>query len=305
MGPAASKAQVILVKDGIETDQTMTLNEWNHWKGSFTDLLKYDENDGHAIQYAIKEVPVPNYSAWIQQSDTGYMITNTNIETRSIPVHKKWIGPKVNSIILSLYADGKDTGKTLLLNEENEWKSSFDSLIKYDALDGHEIVYSIQEQELSDYSSSVQGDMIEGFVLTNTNISTRTITVTKKWVGQEGKSTTIVLCQDGKTLQTVVMTKESGWKYAFEDLPMYDPIDGHKIQYDVLEQEQEGYTCTMQGNMDEGFVITNTQNTTSHSKQKKSSTPTGESFDSTTVIVLAVTSIVMLIVLWFIKRKGS
>lgn len=395
VGPAASKAQVILVKDGIETDQTMTLNEWNHWKGSFTDLLKYDENDGHAIQYAIKEVPVPNYSARIQQSDTGYMITNTNIETRSIPVHKKWIGPKVNSIVLSLYADGKDTGKTLLLNEENEWKSSFDSLIKYDAfdgheivysiqehelpnyevsiqgnmesgfeltntnietlsipvskvwigpehdaievtlikdgeetdqtltlnadngwtdsfrnlnkydVDGHEIVYSIQEQELSDYSSSVQGDMIEGFVLTNTNISTRTIPVTKKWVGQEGKSATIVLCQDGKTLQTVVMTKESGWTYAFKDLPMYDPIDGHKIQYDVLEQEQEGYTCTMQGNMDEGFVITNTQNTPSYSKQKKSSTPTGESFDSTTVIVLAVTSIVMLIVLWFIKRKGS
>lgn len=395
VGPAASKAEVILVKDGIETDQTLTLNEWNHWKGSFTDLLKYDENDGHAIQYAIKEVPVPNYSAWIQQSDTGYVITNTNIETRSIPVHKKWIGPKVNSIILSLYADGKDTGKTLLLNEENEWKSSFDSLIKYDALDGHEIVYSIQEhelpnyeatiegnmesgfeitntnietlsipvskvwigpehdavevtlikdgektdqtlrlnadngwtasfrnlnkydvdgheivysiqeQELSDYSSSVQGDMIEGFVLTNTNISTRTIPVTKKWVGQEGKSATIVLCQDGKTLQTVVMTKESGWTYAFKDLPMYDPIDGHKIQYDVLEQEQEGYTCTMRGNMDEGFVITNKQNTPSYSKQKKSSTPTGESFDSTTVIVLAVTSIVMLIVLWFIKRKGS
>ena len=102
-----------LGKDGLETDQTLTLNEWNHWKGSFTDLLKYDENDGHAIQYAIKEVPVPNYSAWIQQSDTGYMITNTNIETRSIPVHKKWIGPKVNSIVLSLYADGKDTGKEM------------------------------------------------------------------------------------------------------------------------------------------------------------------------------------------------
>ena len=192
----------------------------------------------------------------------------------------------------------------MTLNADNGWTASFRNLNKYD-VDGHEIVYSIQEQELSDYSSSVQGDMIEGFVLTNTNISTRTIPVTKKWVGQEGKSATIVLCQDGKTLQTVVMTKESGWTYAFKDLPMYDPIDGHKIQYDVLEQEQEGYTCTMQGYMDEGFVITNTKNTPSYSKQKKSSTPTGESFDSTTVIVLAVTSIVMLIALWFIKRKGS
>lgn len=396
VGPEQSQAEIILVKDGTATNQKLVLNAENAWKATFENLAKYDDTDGHNIEYTIQETPIANYSSQITGSmKDGFTVTNTNTETVTIPVHKKWIGPKVNSIVLSLYADGKDTGKTLLLKEENEWKSSFDSLIKYDAIDGHEIVYSIQEhelpnyevsiegnmesgyelintnietlsipvskvwigpehdaievtlikdgeetdqtltlnvdngwtasfrnlnkydadgheivysiqeQELSDYSSSVQGDMIEGFVLTNTNISTRTITVTKKWVGQEGKSATIVLCQDGKTLQTVVMTKESGWTYAFKDLPMYDPIDGHKIQYDVLEQEQEGYTCTMQGNMDEGFVITNTQNTPSYSKQKKSSTPTWESFDSTTVIVLAVTSIVMLIVLWFIKRKGS
>ena len=203
VGPAASKAEVILVKDGIETDQTLTLNEWNHWKGSFTDLLKYDENDGHAIQYAIKEVPVPNYSALIQQSDTGYMITNTNIETRSIPVHKKWIGPKVNSIVLSLYADGKDTGKTLLLNEENEWKSSFDSLIKYDAIDGHEIVYSIQEHELPNYEATIEGNMESGFEITNTNIETLSIPVSKVWIGPEHDAIEVTLIKDGeKTDQT-------------------------------------------------------------------------------------------------------
>lgn len=305
IGPKQDSVQVTLVKDGTLTDQTLTLQEANEWKSSFKNLIKYDPKDGHEIVYSIQEHELPNYEATIEGNmESGFEITNTNIETLSIPVSKVWIGPEHDAIEVTLIKDGEKTDQTLTLNADNGWTDSFRNLNKYD-VDGHEIVYSIQEQELSDYSSSVQGDMIEGFVLTNTNISTRTITVTKKWVGQEGKSATIVLCQDGKTLQTVVMTKESGWTYAFKDLPMYDPIDGHKIQYDVLEQEQEGYTCTMQGNMDEGFVITNTQNTPSYSKQKKSSTPTGESFDSTTVIVLAVTSIVMLIVLWFIKRKGS
>lgn len=305
IGPKQDSVQVTLVKDGTLTDQTLTLQEANEWKSSFDSLIKYDAIDGHEIVYSIQEHELPNYEVSIEGNmESGYELINTNIETLSIPVSKVWIGPEHDAIEVTLIKDGEKTDQTLTLNADNEWTASFRNLNKYD-VDGHEIVYSIQEQELSDYSSSVQGDMIEGFVLTNTNISTRTIPVTKKWVGQEGKSATIVLCQDGKTLQAVVMTKESGWTYAFKDLPMYDPIDGHKIQYDVLEQEQEGYTCTMQGNMDEGFVITNTQNTPSYSKQKKSSTPTGESFDSTTVIVLAVTSIVMLIVLWFIKRKGS
>lgn len=305
IGPKVNSIVLSLYADGKDTGKTLLLNEENEWKSSFDSLIKYDALDGHEIVYTIQEHELPIYEATIQGNmESGFEITNTNTETISIPVSKVWIGPEQDAIEVTLIKDGEETDQTFTLNADNGWTASFRNLNKYD-VDGHEIVYSIQEQELSDYSSSVQGDMIEGFVLTNTNISTRTILVTKKWVGQEGKSATIVLCQDGKTLQTVVMTKESGWTYAFKDLPMYDPIDGHKIQYDVLEQEQEGYTCTMQGNMDEGFVITNTQNTPSYSKQKKSSTPTGESFDSTTVIVLAVTSIVMLIVLWFIKRKGS
>ncbi|MBM6807955.1 Cna B-type domain-containing protein [Faecalicoccus pleomorphus] len=304
IGPKQDSVQVTLVKDGTLTDQTLTLQEANEWKSSFDSLIKYDALDGHEIVYSIQEHELPNYEVSIQGNmESGYELINTNMETLSIPVSKVWIGPEHDTIEVTLIKDGEKTDQTLTLNADNGWTDSFRNLNKYD-VDGHEIVYGIQEQELSGYSSSVQGDMTHGFVLTNTNISTRTITVTKKWVGQEGKSATIVLCQDDKTLQTVVMTKESGWTYAFEDLPMYDPIDGHKIQYDVLEQEQEGYTCTMQGNMDEGFVITNTQNAPSYSKQKKSSTPTSESFDSTTVIVLAITSIVMLIVLWFIKRKG-
>lgn len=306
IGPSAKQASFTLIQDGQKTDHTLILTAQDQWQGAFKNLPKYDEKDGHAYTYTIEENPIVGYASKMEGNmNDGFTITNTNTEVVQIPVEKKWVGPAASKAEVILVKDGIETDQTLTLNEWNHWKGSFTDLLKYDENDGHEIVYSIQEHELQNYEATIEGNMESGFEITNTNISTRTIPVTKKWVGQEGKSATIVLCQDGKSLQTVVMTKESGWTYAFEDLPMYDPIDGHKIQYDVLEQEQEGYTCTMRGNMDEGFVITNTQNTPSYSKQKKSSTPTGESFDSTTVIVLAVTSIVMLIVLWFIKRKGS
>ena len=306
VGPEQSQAEITLVKDGTTTNQKLVLNAENAWKATFENLAKYDDTDGHNIEYTIQETPIANYSSQITGSmEDGFTVTNTNTETVTIPVEKQWIGPMQDSVEVTLVKDGKDTKSHLTLNAENGWKASFDELMKYDRNDGHKILYSIIETPIENYSSHITGDVQNGFVITNTNVHKISIPVQKVWVGQEGKSATIILCQDGKSLQTVVMTKESGWTYAFKDLPMYDPIDGHKIQYDVLEQEQEGYTCTMQGNMDEGFVITNTQNTPSYSKQKKSSTPTGESFDSTTVIVLAVTSIVMLIVLWFIKRKGS
>ncbi|MDB7979003.1 Cna B-type domain-containing protein [Faecalicoccus pleomorphus] len=302
IGPAASKVDILLVKDGIETDRKLTLNEWNHWKGAFNDLTKYDSKDGHEIQYAIKEIPIADYSSDIKQTTDGYVVTNTNMKTRSISVEKRWIGPKADQVMVALYADGKDTGQSLTLSEENEWKAVFDGLSQYDSEDGHEISYSIQEKELPNYTVSIEGDMVSGFVLTNTNVSKRNITVSKKWIGQEGKSATIYLKQDGQRVQTVRLTQECGWQYEFKDLVMYDVKDGHAISYEIEEEEQPGYTSKITGNMEGGFIATNTQ-ITSDSKSK-GSTPTGESFDGTSMIVLAITSVVMLIALWIVKRKG-
>ena len=302
IGPAASQVDILLVKDGIETDRKLTLNEWNHWKGAFNDLTKYDSKDGHEIQYAIKEIPIADYSSDIKQTTDGYVVTNTNMKTRSISVEKRWIGPKADQVMVALYADGKDTGQSLTLSEENEWKDVFDGLSQYDSEDGHEISYSIQEKELPNYTVSIEGDMVSGFVLTNTNVSKRNITVSKKWIGQEGKSATIYLKQDGQRVQTVRLTQECGWQYEFKDLVMYDVKDGHAISYEIEEEEQPGYTSKITGNMEDGFIATNTQ-ITSDSKSK-GSTPTGESFDGTSMIVLAITSVVMLIALWIVKRKG-
>lgn len=301
IGKAADSVTVDLMNGDQKVD-SVELSASNHWQYTFTDLEQYNEN-GQPISYTISEVNLDGYVSKITGNmNTGFVITNTNTETVDIPVEKSWIGPKADQVMVALYADGKDTGQSLTLSEENEWKAVFDGLSQYDSEDGHEISYSIQEKELPNYTVSIEGDMVSGFVLTNTNVSKRNITVSKKWIGQEGKSATIYLKQDGQRVQTVRLTQECGWQYEFKDLVMYDVKDGHAISYEIEEEEQPGYTSKITGNMEDGFIATNTQ-ITSDSKSK-GSTPTGESFDGTSMIVLAITSVVMLIALWIVKRKG-
>ena len=67
--------QVMLLQNGEETDQILSLNEGNNWSESFVDLLKYE--NGTEISYTVKEVEVPDgYTSTISQD--GYEITITN-----------------------------------------------------------------------------------------------------------------------------------------------------------------------------------------------------------------------------------
>lgn len=72
-----------------------------------------------------------------------------------------------DSIIVRLYADGKDTGRYVILNAANNWQASFDDLPYYQ--DGTEtrIVYTVEEEELNHYVPSYS----EGEVLTGRPVS--------------------------------------------------------------------------------------------------------------------------------------
>ena len=88
-----------------------------------------------------------------------------------IPVEKVWKGEvdpektRPKSITVVLLADGKDSGKTLVLTEETEWKGVFEDLPSQD--NGKKIEYTIQEIEVEYYTSTITGNMDEGFVITN------------------------------------------------------------------------------------------------------------------------------------------
>ncbi|MBR2801621.1 MAG: Cna B-type domain-containing protein [Erysipelotrichaceae bacterium] len=66
---------VVLLADGEETDQVLTLNQRNEWKGVFEDLEKDHE-------YTIKELEVENYSSETEgDAEKGFTITNTLIRS--------------------------------------------------------------------------------------------------------------------------------------------------------------------------------------------------------------------------------
>lgn len=101
-------------------------------------------------------------------------IADRKIETVSIPCIKAWDdgndrdGTRPASVTVSLLADGRDVAEKAITSDDG-WTCSFDGLAKYDASDGHEIVYSVQEIDVAEgYTASVTGDAVSGFTVTNT-----------------------------------------------------------------------------------------------------------------------------------------
>ena len=101
-----------------------------------------------------------------------------------MPVEKKWVGPAAAKATVRLLADGKDTGKSIELNESNNWKGSFKDLAKY-SKSGSEVAYTVAEDAVEGYSSKVTGDAGRGFTVTNT-VKTGELDVSKTVVAREG-----------------------------------------------------------------------------------------------------------------------
>lgn len=102
----------------------------------------------------------------------------------SVPVEKKWVGPAAAKATVRLLADGKDTGKSIELNESNNWKGSFKGLAKY-SKSGAEVAYTVAEDAVEGYSPEVTGDAGRGFTVTNT-VKTGELDVSKAVAAREG-----------------------------------------------------------------------------------------------------------------------
>ena len=97
-------------------------------------------------------------------------------------------------------------------------------------------------------------------MLGNYSTETRDITVEKIWVDKNDDSKrpeeiTVSLYADGVLQKEVKLSKENNWTYTFEGLEMYK--DGMKIVYTILELEVPSYETTIEGDMEEGFLIVN------------------------------------------------
>ena len=257
VGPKAGPVTVHLLADGTDTGKTLTLDEAGNWTGTFSNLPKY--KDGTAITYTVKEDDITNYtSTTTGDATTGFTITNTNTEKVNVPVKKEWVGSKADSVTVHLLADGVDTGKTVTLSDANSWTDTFSGLDKYNA-DGAEIVYSVKEDDITNYTSATTGDATTGFTITNTNTEKVNVPVKKEWIGPKAGPVTVRLLADGvDTGKTTTLSDANSWTDTFSGLDKYK-ADGTAITYTVKEDEVSGYTSEITGDATTGFTITNTE----------------------------------------------
>ncbi len=82
--------------------------------------------------------------------------------------------------------------------------------------------------------SQTTGDAAGNYVVTNTNMKTRDIPVTKVWENKEGDSAEIVLYRDGVEVDRVTITKADDWKHNNQP-EFYDKTDGHEYAYTISE----------------------------------------------------------------------
>ncbi|MBQ8934880.1 MAG: Cna B-type domain-containing protein, partial [Oscillospiraceae bacterium] len=168
---------VHLLADGEDTGLTLTLNEENQWKGEFKHLKTYN-NDGSYITYTFTEDPVEGYTLRIERDGDTVRLTNHHdlIQTE-YPVTKVWQDDdtvrdrtRPEYITLRLYANDivtdepVFTGRVLTVrpDDEGQWAAAFTGLNKYDR--GHEIVYSVKEDMVTDYITTYSE---EGNEITN------------------------------------------------------------------------------------------------------------------------------------------
>ncbi|MFT4445184.1 Cna B-type domain-containing protein [Parvimonas sp. G1967] len=263
IGPAKDSVIVELRKVGSnDVLQEYELKASDNWKHTFTGLDKY-EDDGTLIKYEVVEKNVPEgYTSEVTGTmENGFTITNTNVEKVEVSVTKKWVGPAKDSIIVELKKVGSnDVLQEYELKASDNWKHTFTNLPKYED-DGTEIKYEVVEKSVgAGYISSIEGTMENGFTITNTNVEKVEVSVTKKWVGPAKDSVIVELRKVGSNdvLQEYELKASDNWKHTFTNLPKYED-DGTEIKYEVVEKSVgAGYISSIEGTMEDGFTITNT-----------------------------------------------
>ena len=131
--------------DGTKTTPTQPVKTEVETSDGSWSFQSYDKNEA-----TINGADVHFVGTWTFAADST-TLTGTVI----------WIdndnaaGRRPQSVLVHLLADGQDTGISVTVDEAMGWKYSFENLPRFK--DGKEIVYSVREDEVEDYSNQAEG----------------------------------------------------------------------------------------------------------------------------------------------------
>ena len=295
----------------------VVLSADNKWTHTFEKLA--EKANGQDIHYSVKEVDVPEgYTVTEESKEKGdVVLTNTHTpSTVDIPVTKIWVdndnqdGLRPAKITVKLLANGGEVARKDITSE-TDWKDTFTGLPKFK--DGKEIVYTLQEEKVENYSPSIDQ---ESYTITNTHTPGKTtLSVTKQWDDQEDKdglrpkSVKVQLYADGKKSGEVIeLSAENKWTHTFADLDKN--VKGKAITYTVEEVDvPTGYQVTKTDDGQGNVVLTNKHEpsipptTTTEEPKKKVELPNTGSTESILSLILALTGVSL--AAYLLKKKKN
>ena len=295
----------------------VVLSADNKWTHTFEKLA--EKANGQDIHYSVKEVDVPEgYTVTEESKEKGdVVLTNTHTpSTVDIPVTKIWLdndnqdGLRPAKITVKLLANGGEVARKDITSE-TDWKETFTGLPKFK--DGKEIVYTLQEEKVENYSPSIDQ---ESYTITNTHTPGKTtLSVTKQWDDQEDKdglrpkSVKVQLYADGKKSGEVIeLSAENKWTHTFADLDKN--VKGKAITYTVEEVDvPTGYQMTKTDDGQGNVVLTNKHEpsipptTTTEEPKKKVELPNTGSTESILSLILALTGVSL--AAYLLKKKKN
>ncbi|GGP17037.1 Cna B-type domain-containing protein [Oceanobacillus neutriphilus] len=257
-GVRPNSVTVNVINDLSEIVDTIELNEDNDWTHTFKNLPK--NRNGEEISYRVTENKVENYSTELGTSvDGNVTITNAYTpEQTSVTVLKGWNdndnqdGIRPEQIEVQLYAGENEVGDKVILSAENNWMHTWSELDAYQN-GGEEIDYTVKEVSVpKGYEVSINDADHGNIMLTNHHESELIdLEGTKTWEDaddQDGKrpeSITVRLSANGNEVNSVEVSEESDWSYAFTNLPKFE--NGEEINYTVQEDNVEDYSAEING----------------------------------------------------------
>ena len=245
------------------------LNEDNDWSATIENLPKYKDG-GTEIIYTWEELDLPATYTLTGNTVNGTITTLTNTHEPgkiSICVEKQWRdddnrdGIRPQSIHVQLLANDDPYGEPIELNEENEWKYTWNDLPEKAA--GVEIVYTIDEIDIPEgYGITINGTPKEGFLIINPHTPAETeATVIKVWDDDDDNDgarpdyLTVQLKADGEAYgDPTVLNEDNDWTATIENLPKYKD-GGIEIVY-TWEEVDLPNTYTLTGNVANDTVTT-------------------------------------------------
>ena len=166
-GKRLASIEVQLTADGEVYGDSVELSSENDWTYTWEGL---DEKvAGETIVYSVVEITeVPEYETTVNDEDHGNMIITNAYAPEEIELAgtKTWedtdneAGARPDSITVNLLENGSII-ESIKVTEADDWNYNFTGLAGYEA--GEEIEYSVTEEAVSGYETS-----INGYDITNT-----------------------------------------------------------------------------------------------------------------------------------------